>query len=89
MVQDMTTQLRENIDQSKPEVNLSGAVEYDEVYVTIRHKSKPEEVKKKGAKEGVIASRGFGSGERLKEKKHPSLAGFSAAVKMLLESKVH
>ena len=70
----MTTQLREGIDQSKPEVNLSGAVECDEVYVTAGHKSKPEEVKKEGAKEGLIASRGFGSGERLKKKKHPSSA---------------
>ncbi|ELS30137.1 transposase, partial [Pseudanabaena catenata USMAC16] len=47
VVQDMTTQLREGIDQSKPEVNLSGAVECDEVYVTAGHKGKPEEVKKR------------------------------------------
>jgi hypothetical protein len=47
VVQDMTTQLREGIDQSKPEVNLSGAVECDEVYVTAGHQGKPEEVKKR------------------------------------------
>jgi transposase-like protein len=72
VVQDMTTQLREGIDQSKPEVNLSGAVECDEVYVTAGHKVNPEEVKKKGAREDVIASRGGGG--RLKKKNHPSSA---------------
>ncbi len=70
----MTTQLREGIDQSKPEVNLSGAVECDEVYATAGHKGNPEEVKKKGAREDVIASRGFGGGGRLKKKNHPSSA---------------
>lgn len=81
VVQDMTTQLREGIDQSKPEVNLSGAVECDEVYVTAGHKGNPEEVKKKVAKEDVIASRGFGGGGRLKKKNHPSSAWFSVVVK--------
>ena len=47
VVQDMTTQLREGIEQSKPEVKLSGAVECDEVYVTAGHKGNPEEIKKK------------------------------------------
>ena len=81
VVQDMTTQLREGIDQSKPEVNLSGAVECDEVYVTAGHKGNPEEVKKKGVKEGAIASRGFGVVGHLKKKNHPSSAWFSAVVK--------
>ncbi len=72
VVQDMTTQLREGIEQSKPEVNLSGSVECDEVYVTAGHKGNPEEVKKKGVKEGVIASRGFGGGGHLRKKNHPS-----------------
>jgi hypothetical protein len=72
VVQDMTTQLREGIDQSKPEVNLSGSVECDEVYVTAGHKGNPEEVKKKGVKEGVIGSRGFGGVGHLKKKNHPS-----------------
>ncbi len=81
VVQDMTTQLREGIDQSKPEVNLSGSVECDEVYVTAGHKGNPEEVKKKGVKEGVIGSRGFGGGGHLKKKNHPSSVWFSAVVK--------
>jgi transposase-like protein len=67
----MTTQLREGLDQSKPEVNLSGAVECDEVYVTAGHKGNPEEVKKKGAREDVIASRGFGGGGTLEKEKPP------------------
>lgn len=72
VVQDMTTQLREGIEQSKPEVNLSGAVECDEVYVTAGHKGKPEEVKKKDAREDVIGLRGFGAGGHWKKKNHPS-----------------
>jgi len=74
VVQDMTTQLRAGIDQSKPEVKLSGSVECDEVYVTAGHKGKPEEVKKKVVKEGVIGSRGFGVGGQSKKKNHPSSA---------------
>ena len=74
VVQDMTTQLRAGIDQSKPEVNLSGAVECDEVYVTAGHKGKAEEVKKKVVKEDVIGSRGFGVGGHSKKKNHPSSA---------------
>ena len=72
VVHDMTTQLREGIEQSKPEVNLSGSVECDEVYVTAGHKGKLEEVKKNGAKEGVIVSKGVGGGGHLKKKNHPS-----------------
>jgi hypothetical protein len=74
VVQDMTTKLRAGIDQSNPEVKLSGAVECDEVYVTAGHKGKPEAVKKKVAKEDVIGSKGFGGGGRLKKKNHPSSA---------------
>ena len=74
VVQDMTTQLRAGIEQSKPQVKLSGAVECDEVYVTAGHKGKPEEVKKKVVKEGVIGSRGFGGVGHSKKKNHPSLA---------------
>ena len=74
VVQDMTTQLREGIDQSKPEVNLSGVVECDEVYVTAGHKGKPEEVKKNVVKEGGIGSKGFGGGGHLRKKSHPSSA---------------
>lgn len=68
VVQDMTTQLRQGIVLSKPAVNLSGAVECDEVYVTAGHKGNPEAVRKKGAKDGAIVSKGFGVEAPLKRK---------------------
>ncbi len=43
----MTTQLRQGIDQSKPEVTLSEVVECDEVDVTAGHNGNPEEDKKR------------------------------------------
>jgi transposase-like protein len=46
--QRMATQLREGIVQRKPEVQLSGEVECDEVYVVAGHKGHPEAVRKKG-----------------------------------------
>lgn len=74
VVQDMTTQLRQGIVEHQPEVSLSGAVECDEVYVTAGHKGHPEAVRKKGAKDGVIGSKGFGDGVRLTKKNRPSSA---------------
>jgi len=68
VVHDMTTQLRQGIALSKPTVNLSGEVECDEVYVTAGHKGNPEAVRKKGAKDGVIASKGFGVGAHLQKR---------------------
>lgn len=47
---DMTTALREGIVKNKPEVELSGIVECDEMYITCGHKGQPEVVKKKDAK---------------------------------------
>lgn len=46
-VQQMASQLRSGIVANKPEVQLSGAVECDEVYVIAGHKGQPEVVKKK------------------------------------------
>lgn len=69
-VQQMTSQLRQGIVDKKPEVSLEGEVECDEVYVTAGHKGNLEAVQKKGAKEGAIASRGFGVGAPLKRKNH-------------------
>ncbi len=68
VVQDMTTQLRQGIALSQPAVNLSGEVECDEVYVTAGHKGNPEAVRKRGAKDGAIVSKGFGVEARLKRK---------------------
>jgi len=49
-VYQMTTQLREGVEERIPEVTLSGTVEMDEVYVVAGHKGHPEEVKKKSEK---------------------------------------
>lgn len=68
VVQDMTTQLRQGIALSQPAVNLSSEVECDEVYVTAGHKGNPEAVKKRGAKDGGIGSKGFGGEAHLKRK---------------------
>jgi transposase-like protein len=70
VVQDMTTQLRQGIVERQPEVHLFGEVECDEVYVTAGHKGHPEAVRKKGAKDGATASKGFGVEARLKKKNH-------------------
>jgi transposase-like protein len=46
-VQQMTVQLRSGIVARKPEPQLEGVVECDEVYVVAGHKGHPEAVKKK------------------------------------------
>jgi transposase-like protein len=46
--QRMTTLLRKGVAERKPEVELSGEVECDEVYVVAGHKGHPEAVRKKG-----------------------------------------
>ena len=61
VVYDMTTQLRQGIVRSKPEVQLSGDVECDEVYVTAGLEGNPEAVRKKGAKDDEQTQRGSGS----------------------------
>lgn len=70
----MTTQLRQGIALSKPEVNLSGEVECDEVYATAGHKGNPEAVRKRGALDDAIGSKGFGVGVRSK-RKNPQFSG--------------
>ena len=46
--QRMTTQLRVGIVRRKPEVQLSGVVECDEVHVVAGHKGQPEVLREKG-----------------------------------------
>lgn len=46
--QNMTGQIRKEIQKNRPETTLSGEVEFDEVYVVSGHKGHPESVKKKG-----------------------------------------
>ena len=72
-VHQMTSDLRQAIIDNKPEVQLSGEVEFNEVYVTAGHKGHPEAVKKKVAKAVVENSKGFGGGERSKRKNRRSL----------------
>jgi len=73
VVHDMATQLRTGIVEKKPEVQLSGEVECDEVYITAGHKGNPEAVKKKSVKGGVIVSRGFADVAPLRKKNHQYL----------------
>jgi transposase-like protein len=46
-IHEMTTTLRNGIVAQEPQIELSGAVECDEVYVIAGHKGHPESVKKK------------------------------------------
>lgn len=55
--QKMTRQLREGIVTKKPEPQLAGEVECDEVYIIAGHKGHPEEVQKKGESAGEIDSK--------------------------------
>ncbi len=71
---EMTMQLRQGIVDHKPEVQLSGTVEFDEVYVSAGHKGQPEVVKKRGAKGDGTSSKGFGAGARLSKKSPRSSA---------------
>ncbi len=63
-VQAMTTQLRQGIVDGQPTVQLVGEVECDEVYVTARHKGNPDAVRKKGAKDDAIVSKGYPAGSK-------------------------
>jgi hypothetical protein len=48
-VHQMTVQLRSGVVELKPEPELKGTVECDEVYLVAGHKGHPEAVKKKAA----------------------------------------
>lgn len=73
-VHQMTSELRQAVADNRPEVQLSGTVECDEVYVTAGHKGHPESVKKKAAKGGGASSKGFGDAGRSK-KRNPRFLG--------------
>ena len=45
--QKMTTKIRKEIEKNSPKPQLSGEVEFDEVYVVAGHKGHPESVKKR------------------------------------------
>lgn len=46
-VSDMCNKLRNKVYETRPEIQLSGEVELDEVYVVAGHKGNPEAVKKR------------------------------------------
>lgn len=71
-VYQMTSELRQAIADNRPEVQLSGEVEFDEVYVTAGHKGQPDQVKKKAARGGGGSSRGFVGAVRSKKRNRPS-----------------
>ena len=70
-VHTMTTQLRQGIVDGQPTVQLAGEVECDEVYVTAGHKGNPDAVRKKGAKDDAIGSRGFAVAAPSKKRNRP------------------
>ena len=72
-VHQMTTQLREGVQENKPEPSLSGEVECDEVYVVAGHKGNPDAVKKKGDLVEEIALRVLGVEVPWKKQSLPSL----------------
>lgn len=69
----MTMQLRQALVAQKPEVQLSGTVECDEVYLTAGHKGHPEAVKKKGVKAVGGNSKGFAVAAPSRRKNRRSL----------------
>ena len=73
-VHQMTRELRQAVADKRPEVQLSGTVEFDEVYVTAGHKGQPEQVKKKAVRGGGASSKGFGDAVRSKKRSRQSLA---------------
>ncbi len=52
-VQTMTEQLRRGLVAKAPEVELSGEVEIDEVYIVAGHKGQPAAVAKRGGSDGA------------------------------------
>ena len=72
-VHQMTSELRQAIADRRPEVQLSGTVEFDEVYLSAGHKGQPAQVKKKAVKGGGGNSKGFGDAGRSKKRNRPFL----------------
>ena len=71
-VHQMKSELRQAITDKRPEVQLSGTVEFDEVYVTAGHKGQPDPVKKKAVRDAGENLKGFGDGVRSKRRNRRS-----------------
>lgn len=70
-VQRMTHQLRQGMIEHQNDIQLSGNVEFDEVYVTAGHKGNPDAVLKKNAKDVAASSKGFGGVALSKRRNRP------------------
>lgn len=75
-VQNMTSRLRENITDKKPETVLKGEVESDEVYIVAGHKGNPDAVRKKGRNGRRNRLKGAG-GRGTLEKEKPPVSGLT------------
>jgi hypothetical protein len=62
----MTTKLREGITNKKPNAQLSGEVEGDEMYIVASHKGNPEIIMGEGRINRLRGSRGCGTLEKEK-----------------------
>ena len=57
-VHDMTSVLRAGVLERKPQEELSGEVEFDEVYIVAGHKGNPDAVKKRSVLLGDVDLKG-------------------------------
>jgi transposase-like protein len=73
-VQTMTEQLRRGLVAKAPEVELTGEVEIDEVYVVAGHKGQPAAVAKRGGSDAVASWQARRDAARWRRTSHPSSA---------------
>jgi len=76
-VHEMTSELRQAVADQRPEVQLSGTVELDEVYVAAGHKGQTELVKQKAAKGSGASSKVSGT-QHARKREGPDLRDDSA-----------
>jgi len=73
-VQTMTEQLRRGLVAKAPEVELTGEVEIDEVYVVAGHKGQPAAVAKRGGSDGAASWQARRAAARWRRTSRPSSA---------------
>src|SRR5690348_4987113 len=72
--QAMTEHLRQGLVSRTPAAELQGEVEADEVYIVAGHKGQPDEVEKRGARDGGAGFRARRDAARWKRTSHRSSA---------------
>jgi hypothetical protein len=72
--QAMTEQLRRGLVSKAPEVELTGEVEIDEVYVVAGHKGQLAAVAKRGGSDGAASWQARRDAARWRRTSHPSSA---------------